>query len=68
MVEAHLMPQTTDIQKIINNFRNQLRLPQEKNVSILFEGDMLDPNDVIKDTELAECDFTDPILLDVSVK
>jgi SUMO-like protein len=62
------MLQSTEVSKIINNFRNQLRLAPDKDISILFEGDALDPNDVVKDTELAECDFSDPILLDVSVK
>jgi hypothetical protein len=60
--------QSTDIQKIITNYRNQFRIPQDKHLSILFDGEALNPQDFVKDTELADCDPTDPILLDVSIR
>jgi len=63
-----IVKKDTTIQRIITNFRTQKAIPLDKQISIIFEGDVLNPNDIVEDTDLVEWDSDDPMLLDVSIK
>jgi hypothetical protein len=58
------------IEKIIHRWTHEAKekLAKGTRVSIIFEGDVLDPGDQFRDTEMMECDLDDIILLDVSTK
>lgn len=51
MVKPH-----TTIQKIMDAFRREKNVPDEKDVTLHFDGDKLEPDDKVKDTELGDMD------------
>ncbi|KAH8602862.1 hypothetical protein B0O99DRAFT_604529 [Bisporella sp. PMI_857] len=60
---------STTIQKMIDMYRKEHDLPEEKDISLHFEGEELDPSVTIADTELGEEDEYDEVLqVEVHVK
>jgi hypothetical protein len=51
MVKPH-----TTIQKIIEAFRSAKDIPDDKEISLHFDGDKLDPEERVEDTELGDMD------------
>ncbi|KAG4436891.1 hypothetical protein IFR05_007617 [Cadophora sp. M221] len=47
---------STTIQKIIDAFRLAQKLPDDKEITLHFDGDKLDPEEKIEDTELGDMD------------
>lgn len=55
--------ESTAIADLIAQFREKMKIPQDKEVYLLFDGDRLDPDSSVKDA-----DITDSDLVDVQVK
>ena len=51
MVKRH-----TTIQKIMDAFRREKNVPDEKDITLHFDGDKLEPDDKVEDTELGDMD------------
>lgn len=60
--------ESTEIKKMINNYRTQFKLSKTADINLLFEGDVLSPDDQVKDTDLADVESDSPLLVDVSIK
>lgn len=55
--------ESTAIADLITQYREKMKIPQDKEVYLLFDGDRLDPDSSVKDA-----DITDSDLVDVQVK
>ncbi|KAF2665871.1 hypothetical protein BT63DRAFT_458232 [Microthyrium microscopicum] len=55
-------------QKVIDVVRKKCEIPDNLTINISFDGEMLDPEMAMKDSELVDEDPKDPILLDVHVR
>jgi hypothetical protein len=44
------------VQKLIDAFRQEKKIPDDKEISVHVDGDKLDPEDKIEDTELEDRD------------
>jgi hypothetical protein len=60
--------QSTAVQRLINTFRRQYQVPQEKNIAILLDGEPLGVEQTVKETEIAEWDEADPVVLEMHVR
>ncbi|KAI6249653.1 hypothetical protein HI914_01683 [Erysiphe necator] len=52
---------TTTIKKMAEAFRKAMAIPESTKISLHFDGDLLDPNSTIEDTELGDVDNVDTV-------
>jgi hypothetical protein len=50
---------TTNASRIISVFRQARAVPEEKEVFLVFDGDKLQPDNLISDTEIGDMDNID---------
>jgi hypothetical protein len=56
------------VQKLINAFRRQYHVPEDKNIAIMLDGEPLGVEQTVKETEIAEWDEADAVVLEVHVR
>lgn len=46
--------QDTTFERIANNFRTVHKIPDDKQITLMWDGDALEPSDVVRDTEIED--------------
>jgi hypothetical protein len=63
-----MISQSTDVRKMAGVFRRQYKIEPDKRIMIVFDGEELSPDTLVKDTEIIDLDPGGHALLEVYIK